>query len=78
MALWDMSHWNGDESNPKVIRVQGKGSCFIVDYKQKYVENHLRYIRDERTFQIDTDDLSQQTYIKLGIGKGQGTGRVCL
>ena len=65
MALRDMSHWNGDKSNPEVIRVQDKGSCFVVDYKQKYVENHLRYIRDERTFRIDTDDLSQQNLHKV-------------
>ena len=50
MALRDMSHWKGDKSNPKLIRVQDKGSCFVVDCKQKYVENHLRYIGDERTF----------------------------
>ena len=65
MALRDMSHWNGDKSNPKVIRLQDKESCFVIDYKQKYVENHLRYIGDERTFGIDTDDLSQQTLHKV-------------
>ena len=65
MALRDISHWNGDKSNPKLIWVQDKGSCFIVDYKQKYVENHLRYIGDERTFRIDMDDLSQQNLHKV-------------
>ena len=65
MALRYMIHWNGDKSNPKVTRVQDKGSCFVVYYKQRYVENHLRYIRDERTFRIDMDDLSQQNLHKV-------------
>ena len=30
-----------------------------------YAKNHLRYIRDERTFRIDTDDLSQQNLHKV-------------
>ena len=29
------------------------------------MENHLRYIGDERTFRIDTDDLSQQNLHKV-------------
>ena len=65
MSLQDMSHWNGDKPNPKVIRVEDKGLCFVVDYKQNYMENHLRYIGDERTFRMDTDDLSQENLHKV-------------
>ena len=44
--------------NPRVIRVQDKGSCFVVDYKAKYVENNLQYILDPKTFSSDDIDNS--------------------
>ena len=55
-ALRDLSTWNKDEKNPRVIRVQDKGSCFVVDFKAKYVENNLQYVSDPKTFSSDDVD----------------------
>ena len=57
-ALRDLSTWNKDEKNPRVIRVQDKGSCFVVDFKAKYVENNLQYVSDPKTFSSDDVDNS--------------------
>ena len=34
----DLRRWNKDERNPSVIRVQDKGSCFLVDFYRMNVE----------------------------------------
>ena len=57
-ALRDLSTWNKDEKNLRVIRVQDKGSCFVVDFKAKYVENNLQYVSDPKTFSSDDVDNS--------------------
>ena len=38
--------------------MQDKGSCFVVDYKAKYVENNLQYVSDPKTFSSDDVDNS--------------------
>ena len=35
-ALRDLSKWNKDPNNPRLIRIQDKGSCFVVDFKDSY------------------------------------------
>ena len=38
--------------------MQDKGSCFVVDFKGKYVENNLQYVSDPKTFSSDDVDNS--------------------
>ena len=64
-ALKEISKWNGDRTNPRVSRVQDKGSCFVVDFKEKYVKNHCQYISDKGTFRVDGVDLSQENSHKV-------------
>ena len=61
----DFCKWNGDRANPRVIRVQDKGSCFVVDFKENYVKNHSQYISDKTTFRVDGVDLSQENLHKV-------------
>ena len=63
--LKEISEWNGDRANPRVIRVQDKGSCFVVDFKENYVKNHCQYISDKTTFRVDWVDLSQENSHKV-------------
>ena len=35
-ALKEMQKWNRDPENPRVIRVQDKGSRFVIDWKSRY------------------------------------------
>ena len=64
-ALKEISKWNGDRANPRVIRVQDKGSCFVLDFKENYVKNHCQYISDKTTFRVDGVDLSQEISHKV-------------
>ena len=38
--------------------MQDTGSCFVVDFKGKYVENNLQYVLDPKTFSSDDVDNS--------------------
>ena len=38
--------------------MQDKGSCFVVDFKGKYVENKLQYVSDRKIFSSDDVDNS--------------------
>ena len=49
-ALKDLQKWNKDPDNPRVIRVQDKGSRFVVDWKQRYISKTLDYLQDSETF----------------------------
>ena len=71
-ALRDLSTWNKDEKNPRVIRVQDKGSCFVVDYKAKYVENNLQYVSDPKTFSSDDVDNSISNLQKVSEWRVKG------
>ena len=64
-ALKEISKWNGDMTNPRVVRVQDKGSCFVVDFKENYVKNHSQYIGDQTTFRVEGNYLSQENSDKV-------------
>ena len=57
-ALRDLSKWNKDPNNPRLIRVQDKGSCFVVDFKDSYEQKVNEYVGDPSTFRSDEVDLS--------------------
>ena len=48
-ALKDLITWNKDPENLRVIRVQGKGSRFVVDWRSNYKSKTLEYLQDEST-----------------------------
>ena len=49
-ALKDLQKWNKDPGNPRVIRVQDKGSRFVIDWKKRYISKTLDYLQDSETF----------------------------
>ena len=57
-ALWDLSKWNKDPNNPRLIKIQDKGSCFVVDFKDSYEQKVNEYVGDLSTFRSDEGDLS--------------------
>ena len=58
-ALREMQGWNRDPDNPRVIRVQDKGSRFVIDWKRRYRSKTLEYLTDETTFrETDGDPMN--------------------
>ena len=52
--------WNRDRNNSRVIRVQDKGSSFVVDWTTNYFERCDEYVGDTTTFRSDGRDLSAE------------------
>ena len=59
-SLRELMGCNRDRNNPRVIRVEDKGSSFVVDWKTNYSERCDEYIRDTTTFRLDDRDLSAE------------------
>ena len=57
-ALRDLSKSNKDPNNPRLIRIQDKGSCFVVDFKDSYEQKVNEYVGNQSTFRSDEEDLS--------------------
>ena len=60
LALRKLSTWNKDRDCPRVIRVQDKGSKFVIDWKSKYIENISNYIGDRSTFRQEIDNPTEK------------------
>ena len=45
-ALRDLQKWNKDLDNPRVIRVQDKGSRFVIERRDRYISKTLEYLQD--------------------------------
>ena len=75
-ALRDLSKWNKDPNNPRLIRVQDKGSCFVVDFKDRCEQKMNEYVGDPSTFGSDEEDLTSEhgnrvkKWVKKWVGKG--------
>ena len=41
-----------------LIRIQDKGSCFVVDFKDSYEQKMNEYVDDPSTFRSDEEDFS--------------------
>ena len=54
-----MQGWNRDPDNLRVIRVQDKGSRFVIDWTNRYKSKSLEYLTDETTFR-ETDGNPNQ------------------
>ena len=57
-VLRDLSKWNKDPNNPRLIRVHNKGSCFVMDFKDRYEQKVNEYVGHPSTFRSDKEDLS--------------------
>ena len=60
-SLKEMQTFNKDPYNPRVIRVQDKGSRFVVDWKSGYKSKTMEYLQDETTFRQTEDDPNKLT-----------------
>ena len=49
-VLRDLSKWNTDPNNPRLIRVQDKCFCFVVDFKDSYEQKVNEYVGDPSNF----------------------------
>ena len=58
-ALREMQGWNRNPDSPRVIRVQDKGSRFVIDWKRRYKSKTLEYLTDETTFRETDGDPNQ-------------------
>ena len=59
-SLKKLSRFNRDENNPRIIRVQDKGSSFVLDFKETYFQECMKYLEDENTFRQETEDPSEK------------------
>ena len=54
-----MQGWNRDPDNLRVIRVQDKGSRFVIDSKRRYRSKTLEYLTDETMFRGTDGDPNE-------------------
>ena len=64
-SLRAISKWNKDHQNPRVVRVEDKGSGFVIDWKENYFRECSEFISDESTFSKDDNDLSEERREKV-------------
>ena len=50
LALSKLKNWNRDTDCPRVIRIQDKGSKFVIDWKSNHIQNVSNYIGDSQIF----------------------------
>ena len=65
-ALREMQEWNRDPDNPRVIRMQDKGSRFVINRKSMYKSKTPEYLTHETTFREtdgDSDELISQKVV---------------
>ena len=48
-----------------MIRIQGKGSKFVIDWKSKYIQNVSNYIGDSQTFRQEREDPSERHRVRV-------------
>ena len=58
-SLQKICHWNKEYDNPRVVRVEDKGSSFVIDWRCKYLKECSEFIADQSTFSEDDRDLSE-------------------
>ena len=64
-SLREFMRWNRDRNNPRVIRVEDKGSSFVVDWKTNCFERCDEYIGDATTFRSDDRDMSAEHAVEV-------------
>ena len=64
-SLRAISKWNKDHQNPRVVRVEDKGSGFVIDWKENYFRECSEFISDESTSSKDHKDRSEENKEKV-------------
>ena len=64
-SLRAISKWNKDHQNPRVVRVEDKGSGLVVDWKENYFRECSEFISDESISSKDDKDLSEKNWEKV-------------
>ena len=64
-SLKRICRWNKDYDNPRVVRVEDKGSSFVIGWRSKYLKECSEFIADRSTFSEDGKDLSQDNRDKV-------------
>ena len=57
--------WNKEYDNPLVVRMEDKGSSFVIDWRHKYLKECSEFIADQSTFSKDDRDLSENNREKV-------------
>ena len=65
LALSELKNWNRNTDCPRVIRIQDKGSKFVIDWKSKYIQNVSNYIGDSQTFRHEREDPSERHRVRV-------------
>ena len=50
MTLKTLGTWNKDPSNPRMFRIQDKGSRLVVEWKHRHKEGILKYLENIKYF----------------------------
>ena len=64
-SLKRICRWNKEYDNPRVVRVEDKGSSFVIDWRSKYLKECSEFIADQSTFSEDDKDLSEDNRDKV-------------
>ena len=64
-ALTNLSKWNHDENNPRMFRVQDKGTRLFIEWKERYRSKVEDYLEDTRIFREEDHDMSQENKDKV-------------
>ena len=72
----NLKRWNTDESNPRLFRVQDKGSRLVVEWKKDYVNKVFEHLQDSNTFREEDHDKSNEyaSTIKMWANKWKERG----
>ena len=64
-SLKRICRWNKEYDNPRVVRVEDKGSSFVIDWRSKYLKECSEFIADQSTFSEDDKDVSEDNRDKV-------------
>ena len=64
-ALKALGTWNKDPSNPRMFRIQDKGSRLVIEWKHKYKEGILKYLEDINFFKEESDNPCNRNLQKV-------------
>ena len=64
-ALKALGTWNKDPSNPRMFRIQDKGSRLVIEWKHKYKEGILKYLEDINIFKEENDNPCNRNLQKV-------------
>ena len=72
LCLNGLSRWNKDGKNPRMFRIQDKGSRLVAELKERYRRKMLDHLEDVSIFQENNEDQCQANEKKSMIGLENG------